>query len=154
MKRFNFRLEQVRKWRQEQADAEEMRLGQLNAERLRNQELQREITAAAEESQRKVLAQASVTAEDLGSLEAFHDYAQHEVHRLQAQEAQIDKRIVEQRQKALEAHRSFQLLDGLRDKALLTWTAARDKEQDELGAELYLAQFPNNRRRSKSLPAD
>jgi len=152
MKRFSFRLEQVRRWRQEQADAEEMRLGQLHAERRRVQEEQQEIAAVADQARRKVLAQPSITAGELTSLEAFHDYAQYQIQRLKLKEAELEKRINEQRQRVLEAHRSFQLLDGLRDKALLAWTATRDKEQDELGTELYLAQLGKGKRTRKPAP--
>jgi hypothetical protein len=141
MKRFSFRLEQVRRWRQDQAELEEMRLEHFHTELRRIEAQQREVAAAAEGSRRTVLAQALVTAEELGALEALHEYAKQEMRRLKAEEHEVKARIEEQRQRVLEAHRSFQLLDGLRDKALVTWTAARDKEQEELGAELFLSKL-------------
>ena len=40
----------------------------------------------------------------------------------------------EQQARVLEAHRRFQLLDKLHSRTLLSWTAARDKEQEEMAA--------------------
>jgi flagellar biosynthesis chaperone FliJ len=141
MKRFSFRLEQVRKWRQNQTELEEMRLERLHNELHALEAAQREIATAAERSRRTVLAQSAVTAEELGSLESLHKYAKHELRRLKGQEQAAKARVAEQRQRVLEARRRFELLDGLHDKALAGWTAARDKEQEELGAELFLSKL-------------
>jgi chromosome segregation ATPase len=141
MKRFRFRLEQVRRWRQNQAELEEMRLERLHNE-LRDLEAgQREIAAAAERSRRTVLAQSAVTAEELGSLESLHEYAKHEIRRLAGKAKEVRARVDEQRKRVLEARRRFELLDGLHDKALAGWTAEWDKEQEELGAELFLSKL-------------
>ena len=140
MKRFAFRLEQVRRWRQDQEELEEMRLEQFHAA-LRSIEAQQREIAAAAQSRRAVLAQSAVTAEELGSLESVHEYAKEEIRRLKGEEQDWKARIEEQIQRVLEANRRFQLLDGLRDKALVAWTAARDKEQEELGAEVYLSKL-------------
>ena len=139
MKRFSFRLEQVRRWRQDQAGLEEMRLQQLYAELNTILVEQREIAAAADESRRAVLAKSAMSAGELNSLEAYHDYATHNIRRLKQKEEELRVRIGEQRRRVLEAHRRFRLLDGLRNKALAAWTAACDKEQEEVAAELYLA---------------
>ena len=139
MKRFNFRLDQVRKWRQDQAELEEMRLQQLYRQ-LRALEVRRkEIAAEADSSRRALVVQQSVTAEELSFLEAFRAYANDQIRQLGEKEREMEVRIKEQRQCLLEAHRRSQLLDGLRDKALVTWTAECNKEQEEVAAELFLA---------------
>src|ERR1051326_2087927 len=145
MKRFSFRLEQVRRWRQDQAELEEMRLEQLHGELRGIEAQQRETAAAAEESRRAGLGRSSVTADELRTLESHHEYAKQELRRLKGEEEKMKARIEEQRQRVVEAHRRFRLLDGLRDKALVAWTAARDKEQEELGAELFLSKLARNR---------
>jgi len=141
MKRFQFRLEQVRRWRQNQAELEEMRLERLHNELRALEAAQREIATAAERSRRTVLAQPAVTSEELGSLESLHEYAKHETRRLKGKEQEVKAHVAEQRQRVLEAHRRFELLDGLHGKALAGWVAARDKEQEELGAELFLSKL-------------
>jgi len=141
MKRFSFRLEQVRRWREDQAALEEMRLEQLLTNLHAIQAQQVELAATADSSRRAVLAQPRITSQELGSLEHLHEFTKQETERLKKAEQELKPRTEEQRKRVLEARRRFQLLDGLRDKALIAWTAARDKEQEELGAELYLSKF-------------
>lgn len=141
MKRFNFPLERVRKWRQDQADLEELRLQQLCRE-LRGLVAARiKITSEADQSRRAVMAQSSVTAEELSFLEAFREYAREQVRKLKGKEAGVEARISEQRLRVMEAHRRFQVLEAVRDKALIDWRIAVNKEQEELAAELYLARL-------------
>jgi hypothetical protein len=139
MKRFRFPLERVRKWRQDQAGLEEMRLqalysdiGNLHAE-------QRRIAEETEQSCRGILQQSTVSAQDLATLEDYRLYTARENRRIAARKRDIEARIVEQRRRVLDARRKCQLLDGLRDKALISWTASQDKEQEDLAAELFLA---------------
>lgn len=155
MKRFAFRLEQVRRWRHDEEELEEMRLEQLYRELRAIESQQRDLTAEAERGRRAVLEQAAVSAEDLGSLEAVHAYVARMLRRLEAEERQARSRIAAQRAVLLEAHRRFQLLDGLRSKALVAWTAARDHEQEQLAAELYLSKLARKAARSADeIPAD
>ena len=139
MKRFRFTLERVRTWREDQSNIEEMRLRQLYDELHNLESMRQEVLDETNRSRRSVLEQHYVTAEELASLEAFCEYAADQVRRIDAKKAALLPRVAEQKKRLLEAHRSFQLVDGLRDKTLLAWTAARDKEQEELAAELYLA---------------
>lgn len=139
MKRFNFRLDQVRKWRQDQAELEEMRLQQLYTQLHVIEARRKTIAAEADGCRRALVAQESVTAEELSFLEAFRAYANEQIRQLGLKEQEMGVRIKEQRRLLMEAHRRFQLLDGLRDKAMITWTAACDKEQEEVAAELFLA---------------
>lgn len=139
MKRFRFPLERVRKWRQDQAGLEEMRLqalysdiGNLHAE-------QRRIAEETEQSCCGILQQSTVSAQDLATLEDYRLYTARENRRIAARKRDIEARIVEQRRRVLDARRKCQLLDGLRDKALISWTASQDKEQEDLAAELFLA---------------
>ena len=154
MKRFEFRMERVRKWREDQAELEEMRLQQLYAQLRGLEDEEREVAASAERFHRGVLAQESVTAEELGALEAYQDYTKHEIRRLQAKQKEVKAQVEKQRQRLLEAHRRVQLLDCLREKALVAWTAARDKEQEELGAELFLGNLTRKAGAVKSREED
>ena len=139
MKRFAFRLEQVRKWREDQAALQEMRLQKLYAE-LHAAEMERaRLETESERLRRSVLSQKAAPADDFALLERDREYAAREIPRIEAKKRDLQGRIREQRQRVIEAHRGFRLLDSLRDKALLAWTAARDKEQEELAAELHLA---------------
>ncbi len=139
MKRFDFRLERVRKWRQDQADLEDQRLEQLYAELRAIDVKRKEIESEADRRRRGVLTQATVMAEELAFIESFRTWADGQVRRLGERQREAEAKVQKQRQRVLEAHRRYQLLDGLKDKALVDWTSQRDKEQEELAAELYLA---------------
>jgi hypothetical protein len=150
MKRFNFSLERVRKWRQDQAGIEEMKLQQLYTEMRAVEADRKALVEESDRSRRAVLAQHYVTAQDLSSLEAFHEYALEQLRRLDTKRREVETHIQAQQARVLEAHRSFQLLDGLRDRALVSWTAAHNKEQEELAAELFLARRSRGDRESRS----
>jgi len=139
MKRFEFRLERVRKWRQDQADLEDQRLEQLYAELRAIETKRKEIESEADRRRRGVLAQATVMAEELAFIEASRTWTEEQVRRFSGRQRETEVSVRKQRQRVLEAHRRFQLLEGLKDKALAGWTSARDKEQEDLAAELYLA---------------
>jgi hypothetical protein len=138
MKRFAFPLERVRKWREGQAELEETRLQQLYAELRAYEAAQQRLSSETEASCRALMIQTTITAEELSTLEDYRLYAARESRRLEARKRETEARIRQQRQQVLEAHRRFKLLEGLRDKALVTWSAARDKEQEDLAAELFL----------------
>ncbi len=139
MKRFQFPLERVRKWRQEESELQEMRLQPLRSELRGIEREQRELASEVDRCRRNVLSQSSVASEELASLEKFREYAAQQLRRLEGRRRETQARVEEQRLRVLEAHRRFELLERLRVKALTSWTAARDKDQEQLAAELYLA---------------
>lgn len=139
MKRFDFPLDRVRKWPHDQVELEELKLQQLYA-MLRALEDKREALVREEQAnERAVLSKGAIYPQELMSLDAFRHYVVRKQAELNAFRKQIELQIANQQAVLLEAHRRFRLLDGLRDKALVTWTAARDKETEELAAELFLA---------------
>jgi len=136
MKRFSFSLDRVRALRQEQLEAEEMRLAGLNAA------LQ---VIVAELSQVGVERREAEASADRGSPADMIRLAQFRRH-LSQRELAIGLREKEQRSKVeaqrvrlLEARQQHQLLHELRQKQFTAWRAANDKEQEDLAAELFLA---------------
>ena len=150
MKRFDFPLEKVREWRREQAELEERKLQKLYgdlegiaAERAR-------IEAELEEAVIAVRAQAQPLPADLANLDQYREYARQCLLRNRQRGAECEKQIALQRQALVEARRRFELLDRLRQKAWAEWNAAREKEQEELAAELYLAKRQRENRFSEN----
>jgi hypothetical protein len=139
MRRFAFRLEQIRSWRRNQYDLEQVRLQGLYAELRSLEAAQQRITSEFERSRRALVHASVLVAVDLHSLEHAREYTRRELRRLWLAKTDLDKRIAAQRSRVLDARRQSQLLEIMRDKALVAWTAARDKEEEELGAELFLA---------------
>ncbi|HEV3143059.1 MAG TPA: hypothetical protein VGZ47_04155 [Gemmataceae bacterium] len=150
MKRFQFPLETVRRWRLERVGIEELMLRQILAEKQKlaatKAQIQRELAQALQQ----VIGQSSMQPLELESLDSFRLYVGGRVRDLESQERQCEAKIVEQRNQLLEARRQFELLERLREKAMTEWRAAGDKEQEDLAAELFLAKSIRERNRARS----
>jgi len=140
MKRFEFSLERVRRWRAEQASLEELKLAQLRAECARLAQEQHNLELEAARAASAVLSQPEIEADQLTSLENYRRYVKRKISELRSREIQTEARIVEQRQRVLEARRRFELLDRLESDAWQEWVAAANKEQEQIAGELFLAQ--------------
>jgi flagellar export protein FliJ len=126
MKKFSFSLETARKWRERQAEIEEVRLQALFAEK-----------RAMED--RAVSLQTELDAGELARLDDFQVWVTREKRRLGTSLSECEQRIEARRAALVEARRRFQLVDRLKEKALLEWRKTSEKEQEDLAAELYLA---------------
>ncbi len=148
MKRFDFTLERVRRWRLEQLDVEDLKLQQVRIERQALSEAKQQVRDEFGIAEKEMLSQSFVQGEELATLESFHRHVRARVRDFENRERQCDARVAEQRARVMEARRQFELLDRLREKALAKWRAAADKEQEMLAGELFLAKSIRNARRS------
>ncbi|HUA21409.1 MAG TPA: hypothetical protein VMB25_21830 [Bryobacteraceae bacterium] len=139
MKRFEFPLERVRRWRAEQAGLEELKLRQLLASKTQLEAARRRAEAEGRKSAEQVLAQAFLEASELHYLDGYRRHIQKRVRDLDNHVRQCEAQAAKQRQRVIEARRQFELLDRLRTTALAEWRAAGNKEQEDLAAELFLA---------------
>jgi flagellar export protein FliJ len=144
MKRFNFPLERVRRWRLEQLNIEELKLQQVRAERQALVDAKQQARDDLAQSRQEVLAQSSMLGLELENLDSFGIHVHERIRGIENLEQQSEAKVVEQRGRVLEARRQFELLDGLREKALAKWKAAGDKEQETLAGELFLARSTRN----------
>ena len=149
MKRFDFPLETVRRWRLERVGIEELNLRQILFEKQKLAAAKLQIESETAQTARQVLAQPSVGSLELESLDSYRLYTRSQIRHLENQERQCEAKIVAQREKVLEARRQFELLERLRQKALTEWRAAGNKEQEEIAAELFLAKSIRERRRAE-----
>ena len=148
MKRFHFPLETARRWRLERAGIEELTLRQILAEKQKLVSAKGRIQGEMAQTVRQVLAQPSIAGPELENLDSFRLYGRGRVRNLENQERECEARIIEQRNKVLEARRQFELIERLRQKALTEWRAAGNKEQEDTAAELFLAKTIRERNRA------
>ena len=139
MKRFNFPLDRVRRWRLEQLSVEELKLQHLRAELEALAATKRVIQDELAQTQQQVLGQAYLQSSELESLDSFRVHIRGRVRELEHSEWERGIKVLEQRTKVIEARRQFELLEQLRKKSLGAWKTAADKEQEDLAAELFLA---------------
>ena len=144
MKRFQFPLERVRRWRSEKANLEELKLQQFRAEldSLAAGKLQVRQELAFTEGQ--ILASTTLTPLDLESLDSYRFFVRARVRDIEQRERACDAKIASQRQQVIEARRKFELLDRLHTAALQEWNAASAKEEEDVAAELFLARDRRN----------
>jgi hypothetical protein len=139
MKRFHFPLERVRRWRSEQLSVEELKLQQARAAKQTLADAKTRVQDELAKSEAEVLSQPSLEALELESLDSFRLYIRGKVRDIENRERQAEAKVVEQRQRVMEARRQFELLNRLHQKAMVEWKAAADKEQETMAAELFLA---------------
>ena len=139
MKRFQFPVEKVRLWRDQQAQMEELKLQQLHAELHRFITQQQELQNEANRAEVAVKQGSPIAADELAQLDDFKQYVRACTRTLDEQRRQIEAKIAVQQQSVVEARRKVELLNRLKEQALSKWTSARDKEQEDLSSELFLA---------------
>jgi flagellar export protein FliJ len=138
MKRFEFRLERVVAWRDEQLDVEESRLHQFQAE-LQNLETRRTALESEKASAARALVHAAcVSAEDLYRQDRYLRYAGRQRELIAGQKATAERNIAEQRTRVLEARKKLELLKRLRARRLAAWTAEHDRDLEQQAAEAHL----------------
>jgi hypothetical protein len=141
MKRFEFSLERVRRWRLSQADIEELRLRQLLADLYATDQRKLHLLEERTQAEAAILFPEIAAAEDLASLDAFRQYVRAQSRALDQIRRQQEEKIATQRERVIEARRQFELLQRLQHNALVQWKAAFNKEQEEMASELFLAKM-------------
>ena len=145
MKRFQFPLDRVRRWRSEQASFEELKLQQLRAELDRLAAARAASEAEAAETAQQVLSQPRIDPVELTTLETYRMHLRRRIYELDNLIDQCASKIARQRERVIEARRQFELLDRLYQKAWNEWSAAVNKQQEELAAEMFLAKSARSR---------
>jgi len=138
VKKFAFTLETARRLRERQAEVEEARLQGLLAERNGIEGRLAELGDELAREHRRI-EDRSFDGREVQALDGFRVWAGREEQRLKATRAECELRIRKQRAAVVEARRRFELVDRLKEKALIEWQAAGVKEQEDLAAELHLA---------------
>jgi len=141
MKRFEFSLERVRRWRRSQADLEELKLRQLLADLNSTDQRKRRLLGERAEAEKAILSQRTSEASDLARLDAFRQYVRAQAYVLDQLRRQQEEKIAAQRERVIEARRQFELLHRLQQSALSEWRATFNKEQEEMASELFLTKI-------------
>jgi len=139
MKRFQFPLDRVRRWRSEQASVEELKLGQLRDRLVALGEAKQRVELARARSEQEVLGQPLIEASELQSLEAYRLHTRTQIRDIEIQQRQCEEQVMEQRHRLIDARQKAELLERLKQKALGEWLAANNREEEALATELFLA---------------
>jgi hypothetical protein len=141
MKRFQFSLEHAMQLRRLRADMERARLEALYAE-LRQIDVQkRNLEAEESAAHNQVKTQNSVWSQQLIALDRFTHHMGTRKEHLEARRVDFFRQVAEQQVRLVDAERKFELLEKLKTEKKAGWTAAFDREQEELASEVYLAKW-------------
>jgi flagellar export protein FliJ len=149
MKRFQFPLDRVLRWRAGQAALEELKLEQLCDSLARLNQEKREVESRRSVSERDLLGQAWIQAAALQSLDRYRRHARDKIRDFEQQEKHAAAQMEEQRQRVIQARKNAELLERLKQKALEEWQAACDREQETLATELFLARRGREHRKTE-----
>lgn len=141
MKTFEFRLQRILEFRRQQAEVERARLRKLLARLFQFEEEARALQDKAVEARRDAEQQPVQTGADFLALARFEEFVVRRTGFIGDQKQQLQPLVERQRAATTEAERNVKLLERLRERKLKEWTAARDKELDEIAADSHLARI-------------
>jgi flagellar export protein FliJ len=141
MKKFQFVLERVRSWRQEQVDLEKAKLRKLFDELHSYQAAIKLLDTELAGEEKAVVRAGVVDVRDLKFLESFRRYILEEKGRIAKSIADCQGRIAQQRRKLVDTQRQFRLLEKMKERQWSEWTRALGKETDDLAAEIFVSQW-------------
>jgi len=141
MKRFEFRLEPVRRLKSQLLEVEETRLSKL----LRTEhDLQARLHRVHEELRdqaRFLLESGSLPGHVLAGYAAFQSNSRRLGDSLTGEIADCRRAQAEQRARILELHVELELIEKLRDRRRQEWTRLLHKETDEMASEAFLSRL-------------
>lgn len=152
MKRFDFRFQNVLKWRALQLELSEEQLQKLFHEMRALEAQQASFAAAQSEAERAVLEAPSVAAQDLAALDGHRRWVKTQQRRLARQIRDCDARITTQREQVRKAEQDLKLMEKLRDRRLSEWTATADKQHQTLAEESFLAKWQRQAQAAATAP--
>ena len=141
MKAFAFGLEKVLEWRRIELEREEIRLRRHNAALADLHRLRAEWDSQGSTAEEQVRHWDRVAGSELEALGCYRMYARTKGEELARALEQRRRERDRQQELMLEARRRLRLLERLRERRLAEWTAARDKELEELASESFLARW-------------
>jgi hypothetical protein len=147
MTSFRFSLERALEWRTAQLEVEEARFRERAAALAAAERARTEMEASAHRTELEVRSWNPKSGVDLAALGSFRLYARSRADELARERAACARALAEQETRMLEARRRCRLLERLKARRLAEWTAARDRELEEMASESYLAQWGTARDR-------
>jgi hypothetical protein len=141
MTTFHFPLQRALDWRRTQLKLAEARVEQQLGALAGIDQARAELDAMAHRAEVEVRQLQSIEGGDLSALGSFRLAIQVRGRELAAKRVACQKELAARQSVMLEARRRCRLIDRLKERRLLAWRSASEKELDELAADSYLAQW-------------
>jgi flagellar export protein FliJ len=150
LKRFEFRLESVLRFRNQQAAAEESRLGALRGELQSCEKDCERLQAERITNKEQLLSEAEPMAMLLGATDSYSEFLQVRERFAAVRVRECQRKVDQQRLRLIEAQRQTKLIEKLKEAAQIAWRKDESREDDASAAEAHLAAFLHRRRRQKA----
>ena len=141
MNRFQFPLEKVRDFRQQQLEVEEAKLEALHTERQALAAESAHLERETDQTRLSLMVTGVAEAQDLVASDLYLRHLSAAKKRLAARLADWQARADKQQQAIVEARRRVRLLEKLEARKRQEWQAGVNREQENLASELYLARW-------------
>ena len=145
MKKFDFKLDQVRGWTETRLRMEDVTLEALVHELRRLDEEFAHQSAQCADFGRQVHQQEFIDSVSLATLSEFRRFLIRERARVDRTRPALEARIENQRQLITEIKRKIALFDKLKDTQYRTWRLEADREMQELADESFAARSTRER---------
>ncbi|HEX6546404.1 MAG TPA: hypothetical protein VF023_08865 [Bryobacteraceae bacterium] len=117
MKAFEFRLQRVADYRQQQLDLEKSRLHTLSSQMQRLEDEDKSLQRQRNDAEQNIAGRGErLTGEDVMALAGFHEYVARRTKEIHQQKIELAAKIDKQRTVVVEAERKVKLLDRLKDR--------------------------------------
>ncbi len=141
MKRFHFPLQRILALRRAQSNVEEAKLNALQAELRQVDAKAGAITLELLQAESDLRSLSTISSVDLANLGNYRDFAQVQRTRLAAARKEIERRRALQMQVVAQKRRDVKLLEKLRERKLLEWSAEIERELTNQTEEFFLARW-------------
>lgn len=145
MKSFEFRLQRVADFRQQQLDVAKNQLEILLAALQQVEAECGTIEQQRSEALRTIESNTSLKGEDVLALATYQGYLSRRETSLKQEKIELTSKVEQQRAAVVQKEREVRLLDRLKDRRLGEWTAAAERELEALAAESYMARLASQR---------
>ena len=145
MKAFQFPLEKALDWRRIQLELEEARYKQQVASLAGLDRQRAEVEASGIRAEIQVREWSPIAAGDLSALGNFRLHVKSQESEIARRRFEAAQKLAEQQKLMLEARRRWRLLERLKDRRFAEWTAAGNREVEEIAAESFLARWHRRR---------
>ncbi len=135
------RFARIRAFRQQQLEAEELKLAPLLQELAALDEKRVSLSREGDSAERAVLLRPVIASQELAMLGHFRALLGRRQQETAAARADCEIRIAAQRERVMAAERRLRMLDRLLDRRAAEWQAALDHAAEQSATELYLAKW-------------
>jgi len=141
VKKFQFPLERVRRFRKLQMETEQVKLEQLQAHLASIDSMEAELHRQKQQADQALVESPTVGTPELAVVDSFRAYTQRMANIFALRRAQVQEEILMQKENLLVARQKYEVLERLKSNRHAKWKYDLHREVEQLATEAYLARW-------------